>query len=83
MGDSDSDSGSEIERVSSEKRAPPTFDKNPFDQDFRFKLFGQHCSKSGTKFQFPLKEGKILPYSTITITKKGKGKINLGLLTMI
>ena len=72
MSDSESDDGG-IERVESVNSIPETFDVVPNTTEFKFKLFGSQCAKSGTNLVFPLKKGKELPYSTKTITKKGKG----------
>ena len=71
MSDSESDSG--IERVDS--GAPLEFNTVPLTQDFQLRICGSQCGKNGTKLVFPLKAGKTLPYSTTTITKKGKGII--------
>ena len=72
MSESDSDSGSCLERVIS-GTAPKLFNLVPNTEDFKLKFFGSQCARSGTKLVFQLKEGKPLPYRTTTITKKGKG----------
>lgn len=51
-----------------------SFDQVPASKEYKFKFFGSTCAKGGTNLNFPLKEGSILPHSTKTITKKGKGK---------
>ena len=66
----------DIERCSSIKSAPECFDIVPETIDFKFKFFGNQCSKAGTKIVFPLKEGKELPYHTKTVTKKGTGMLS-------
>ena len=72
MGASASESESDIERVSSLKSEPESFDINPFDKDFHLKMYTSK-SKNPVKIIFPLKKGKTLPYTTITKTKKGRG----------
>ena len=74
MFDSDS-SECELERVNSVSSTPESFDVVPSKLDFRIRVFGEGCSKKGTSFLYTLQEGKALPYSTRTVTKKGKGII--------
>lgn len=69
----DSDSDSELEQVSSLTSSPESFDLVPKNIDYKIKLFGPECSKKGISFLYTLKEGKELPYSTKTVTKKAKG----------
>ena len=71
---SDSESESELERCSSVKSAPETFESVPETKEIPFKMFGSSCPRKGTNFMFTLKEGKTLPYWTTTITKKGLSK---------
>ena len=71
---SDSDSDSVIERVSSVKSTPESFDVVPADKDYQLRLFGSGFSSRGTKLVFHLSKNKELPYVTKTITKKGRGK---------
>lgn len=69
-----SDSDSDIEEVCSQPAAPVSHDSVPETKDFKLKFYGAtQGSKSGTKMSFKLKEGKSLPYYTITTTKKGRG----------
>ena len=73
MTDSPSSSESDIEVVSSQKSVPVAYESVPETQEFKFRIFGTQCSKNGSKLSFHLKEGKSLPYLTITETKKGRG----------
>lgn len=67
MGTSDSDS--DYEMVSSQKTSE-TFDEVPDDKEYIIKVLGSENSK----FKFQLLKGKVLPYHTVTKTRKGFGK---------
>ena len=69
---SDSESEGEIERVTSVKSQPESFDVTPFSKDYNLKIFTSK-SKNPVQLVFPLKKDKTLPYNTVTKTKKGKG----------
>lgn len=66
---SDSSSDSEVECISSQ---PESHDVVPSSILYQLKFIGGG-SRSGKTLQYMLKEGKSLPYSTQSITKKGKG----------
>ena len=68
-----SDSESDLERVSSVKSIPESYETVPFPIDFKFKVGIEDIFSSTVKFAFLLKKDKELPYNTTTTTKKGKG----------
>ena len=70
---SDSDSSEVgLERCSSVKSIQEVFDVVPDEKEYKFKIFTSGPSNKGTRLVFPLKKGKVLPYDTKTITKKGR-----------
>ena len=75
--ESDSDD-SVIERVSSVKSTPESFDVVPAKRDYQLRFLGSGFSSRGTKLIFRLNKDKELPYVTKTITKKGRGKYLIG-----
>ena len=74
MSSSESEGDGEIERCSSLRSVPDSFDNVPESKDISFKMFGSDCSRKGTNVVFALKEGKTLPYWTTIITKKKRSK---------
>ena len=67
-----SDSESDIERLSSVKSIPESFETVPLSTDYQFRMFGSGCSKAGTRVSYELKKDKPLPYSAPVATKKGQ-----------
>ena len=80
--ESDSDD-SVIERVSSVKSTPESFDVVPDNRDYQLRFLGSGFSSRGTKLVFKLNKDKELPYVTKTITKKGRGKYLIGKLHIL
>ena len=64
MSFSDSDSESDIERVSSVNSTKESFDVVPENKDYKFKLLS-NIESSNVKFSYTLKKGKDLPYSVV------------------
>ena len=61
MSESDSSDCEQIERVSSLKSIPKSFDKVPDDMDFKLKLKTEATTQ---KLIYRLKKGSALPYTT-------------------
>ena len=62
--DSDSDSGSELIRVSSTPLPPPKWDKAPDNIDYKLKLKLNGPAGRRKRRIYTLKKGVVLPYST-------------------